>query len=268
MARIKVRLELNKGRTGAPLSKLGKIAEQAERFLKSLADEVNIDQKTGEWLAVNFRNGSVSYDAEFQGEVSPATAQSFNKHLLFAVDFDVDVDGANGLVTEATMAEFAALGRIIDPDEVIGVGIYNGGPKPKWRRVSYAQTARIRQLIETPVPAYGSLQGIIHSLQKEAIRPYFQLRELATDALVRCFYSGSQYDQVIGALKQKTAVLHITGGIKYDRRSRSAVELTVEQIDEAKILSPAEYETLFGSMPKFTGDLSTDEYLDFERGDG
>jgi hypothetical protein len=72
MARIKVRFELNKGRIGAPLSKLGDISRQTERFLRSLAADVRIEAKAEEWLAVNFRNGSVSYDAELQGEITPA----------------------------------------------------------------------------------------------------------------------------------------------------------------------------------------------------
>ena len=37
MARIKVRLIMNKGRHRAPMAKLGKISEQAEKFLKLLA---------------------------------------------------------------------------------------------------------------------------------------------------------------------------------------------------------------------------------------
>jgi hypothetical protein len=37
MARIKVRFSINKGRHGAPMAKLGKISEQAEKFLRLLA---------------------------------------------------------------------------------------------------------------------------------------------------------------------------------------------------------------------------------------
>ena len=238
VARIKVRFEINKGRTGAPLSKLGKIAEQAERFLRSLASETNIDQRSGQWLAVNFKNGSVAYDAEFQGDVSPVTAEILNKHLLFAVDFDADVEGVNGLVSDATMGELAGLGKLIDPDEVIGVGIYNGKAKPKWRRISYSQAERIRQRVEAPLPAHGSVQGIIHSLHKESVKPFFNLRELATETIVKCFYTVTQYGQVIEALKQRTAVLHIDGNINYDRRTRAPVDLRVERIVESKILSP------------------------------
>ena len=85
MARIRVRFELNKGRIGAPLNKLGKIAEQAERFLRALASDVQIEARADEWLAINFRNGSVSYDAEFQGEITPAEVDAFNRNLEFLV---------------------------------------------------------------------------------------------------------------------------------------------------------------------------------------
>ena len=149
MARIRLRFELNKGRVGAPLSKLGKIAEQAERFLKSLAAEVSIDQRGGDWLALNFDNGSVSYDAEFRGEVTPAQAALFARHLEFVVDYDPETEGAQGMVSPATFSEFAKMGTLIDPDEVIGLGIYRDGKrKPVWRQVSYAQAVAIRQEVE------------------------------------------------------------------------------------------------------------------------
>ena len=139
MARVKVRFELNKGRIGAPLSKLGDISRQAEKFLRLLAADVKVATKADEWLAVNFRNGSVSYDAEFQGEITPAEVDAFNRNLEFLADYDPDAEGANGLVSPATALEFARLGTLIDPDEVIGLGIYGRErSRLKWRRISYA----------------------------------------------------------------------------------------------------------------------------------
>ncbi|MFI5015266.1 MAG: hypothetical protein ACHQAY_23270 [Hyphomicrobiales bacterium] len=268
MARIRVRFELNKGRTGAPLAKLGKIAEQAEKFLKALAAEISIEQRAGDWLAVNFKNGSVSYDAEFQGEVSAGQAMLFNKHLEFVADYDPEREGPNGLVGPSTIAEFARMGSLIDPDEVIGVGVYRNGSKPIWRRISYAHAAAIRQEVEAPLPTYGGLQGIIHSLYKEARHPSFQLRELSTDALVRCFYIGTQYPLVAEVLQERTAIVNVAGDIVYDRVSRSATELKLERIEKARVLTPAEFESFFGSAPKFTGDMSTDQYIDEMRADG
>ena len=268
MTRIRVRFELNRGRTGAPLSKLGDISKQAERFLKALANDLAIDAKAGEWLAVNFKNGSVSYDAEFQGEISGAEADAFNRGLEFLAEFDPGSEGTNGSVTQATVLEFARLGSIIDPDEVIGLGIYGRGrTKPKMRLISYARTAEMRSEIETPILAYGSVQGIIHSLTKEVARPYFRIRELATGALVNCYYPGRLYDAVARALQQRTNVLHVDGQMKFDRTNRSITELVVERIETAKMLSPGEFEEFFGSCPGFTGDLTTEEWIDALRAD-
>jgi hypothetical protein len=263
MARIKVRFELNKGRTGAPLGKLGDISKQAERFLRALAVDFAIDAKSGQWLAVNFKNGSVVYDAEFQGDVTGAEADAFNRGLEFLADYDPQSEGANGSVSQGTIMEFARLGSIIDPDEVIGLGIYGRGrAKPKMRWISYAKTAEIRGEMEAPIPAYGSVQGIIYSLQKEVDRPFFRMRELATDALVSCYYPGRLYGDVARALQERTNVLHVAGEMTYDRVKRSISELKVERIETARILSPAEFEEFFGSAPQFTGAMSTDEWID------
>lgn len=268
MARIRVRFELNKGRTGAPLAKLGEISRQAERFLRALASDLAVDAKAGEWLAVNFKNGSVSYDAEFQGDVSGAAADTFNRSLEFLADFDPQSEGANGAVSHSTMMEFAKLGTIIDPDEVIGLGIYaRDRAKPKMRWISYAKTAEMRSEIEAPLPSYGSVQGIIHSLQKEAERPYFRVRELSTDVLVSCFYPSRLYSDVARALQERTSVLHVAGEMSYDRIKRAISEMKVDRIETARAMSPAEFETFFGSHPRYTGDLSTDEWIDQMRGE-
>ncbi len=269
MARIKVRFELNKGRIGAPLSKLGDISRQAERFLRALAADVRITGKAEEWLAVNFRNGSVSYDAEYQGEITPAEIDAFNRNLEFLADYDPASEGANGLVSPTTALEFARLGTLIDPDEVIGLGIYGRErTQPRWRRISYAKTAEMRAQLGAPVPVHASVQGVIHSLQKEAARPYFSLRELATAALVRCPYPTRLYSDVIDALRERTTVIHVAGDTIYDRATRGIVELRVERIKRAGMLSSEEFEQFFGSAPDFTGDLSTDDYIDAIREDG
>jgi hypothetical protein len=269
MAKIKVRFELNKGRVGAPLSKLGDIARQAEKFLRLLAVDVKITGRADEWLAVNFRNGSVSYDAEFQGEITPAEVDAFNRNLEFLADYDRDSEGANGLVSSVTALEFARLGTLIDPDEVIGLGIYGRErSKPKWRRISYGKTAEMRAQLEAPVASYGSLQGIIYSLQKEAREPYFRMRELATSALVNCFYPMRLYGDIVDALRERTAVLHVAGDTIFDRATRALTELKVERIEKARMLSTEEFDQFFGSVPGFTGDLDTDEYIDAIREDG
>ncbi len=126
----------------------------------------------------------------------------------------------------------------------------------------------MRARLEAPIPTYGSVQGIIHSLQKEVSRPYFSIRELATSSLVRCSYPIRLYGEVIDALRERTTVLHVAGDTTYDRTTRSIVELRVDRIEKARMLSSEEFEQFFGSASDFTGDLTTDEYIDAIREDG
>jgi hypothetical protein len=190
MAQLKLRIELNKGRAGAPLEKLGDITRQIDRFLRSVADDLKLEVKRGEWLAQNFRNGSVSYDVAFQVDVPESKVRHFNQCIEFVADYDPDAEGINGLVSDATLLEFGRLGERIDPDETIGLGIYAPDRKRlKWRRVEYRKASRIRQAIEIPIKSYGSVQGVFHAWLKEAQQPFFQLRELATENLVRCYYT-------------------------------------------------------------------------------
>jgi hypothetical protein len=269
MARIRVRFEMNRGRTGAPMEKLGEISRQAEKFLRSLAADVKLTVKKGEWLAVNFENGSVSYDAEFQGEVNEGTARAYLNGLRFVADYDADVEGTNGIVTDATLLEYARIGQIIDPDEVIGIGLYDGrSPKPKWRTITYNKTSQIRGQMEAPISSYGSVQGIIYSLIKEADKPNFRLRELATDHLVRCYYTTDQYPQVYTALRERSAVVHVSGNLTLDRITRTVTIMDVDRIDQAEALSGADFERFFGSSPLLTGDMETEEFIELARGNG
>ena len=117
------------------MSKLGKISEQAEVFLRALAADCEIVTHPGEWLAVNFKDGSVEYDAEFQGDVPPGTDEIFARNLAILADYDPENGGLNVGIKPATALHYAKIGALIDPDESVGVGIYpaKGKGKPKLR---------------------------------------------------------------------------------------------------------------------------------------
>ncbi len=259
MASVKLRLIVNKGRHGAPLSKLGKISEQLERFLKSLAADCKIETKPGEWVAVNFANGSVEYDAQYQGDVNPGAAQVFARGLEFIADYDPDREGLNGLVSAATAMEYARIGSLIDPDEDIGLGIYPilGGP-PKWRSITYGRMASIRREIETPLASYGAIQGILYAWFKEAQEPSFQVREMGTDALVRVRYPATLYSDVAKAVQERTTTLIVSGDMTFDRTTRLPLEVKAERIERIGMLAASEFEKLIGSSPDYEADFSDD----------
>jgi hypothetical protein len=262
MAQIKVRIELNKGRTGAPLEKLGDVARQFDKFLRSLAADLNLTAARGAWLAVNFRNGSISWDAALQDDITDAQVRHFNECLEFIADYDPDSEGTNRLVSNSTLLEFGRLGERIDSDEVIGIGVYSGGrSRLKWRRVEYSRASRIRRAIEEPIISYGSVQGLLHSVVLEARRPYFAVHELASEQVVRCYYEQPLYDDVVRAMAQRNAIIHATGDMKLDRASRTIGEMDVERIDHVQPLSDEEFQSFFGAAPQLTGELSTQDYI-------
>src|ERR1700737_2515547 len=74
MARLRIRLVFNPGRVGAPMDKLGEFSSQTERFLRAFSLDLGIAAKKGEWIAENFTNDSVSFDAEFAAPVPDEVA--------------------------------------------------------------------------------------------------------------------------------------------------------------------------------------------------
>lgn len=255
MAKLRVRFVLNKGRRGAPLGKLGLVAEQIEKFLRALTVDCGVQAKPGEWIAADFENHSVQFDAEFQGAVEVGTAQVFENRLEFLSDYDPERGGLNGVVREGTALEYAKIGELIDPDEEIGLGIlpFRGG-NPKWRTITYFKSERLKLQIETPIPAYGSFQGIIHAWFKEAKIPYVQFRELGTGQLIRVEYSGLQYDKIARAVRDRNMVLLIAGDCNYDPVTRTVLRLKLDRISDTTSISPEEFERLFGSFPEFRSD--------------
>lgn len=260
MAKLKVRFIVNQGRHGAPMAKLGRIAEQTEKFLRALASDTGVDAKPGEWLAADFENSSVAYQAELPREVSLAEAEIFSKNLEFLADFDPDAEGLNGMVSDHTALEYSKIGSILDPDEIIRMGVVQpNAKKPKWRDITYANLSTMRRQIEQPIHAHGSIQGLVHSWFKEAREPYFQVRELSTSDLIKVFYANEMYDKVAKSVQNRATTIIVSGKMSYDRVSRQAVELFAERIEAMGSLSSAEFSSLAGSSPNFSSDVLESE---------
>src|SRR3546814_7402050 len=88
MTQLRVRFVINQGRHGAPMAKLGQIAEQTEKFLRTFVNDLGLRAKAGEWIAADFKNSSVEFQAELPRDVSPAVAQIFSSGLEVLADFD------------------------------------------------------------------------------------------------------------------------------------------------------------------------------------
>lgn len=270
MARLRVRLRFNPGRTGTPMDKLGEFSSQTERFLRSLAGDLGLPIKKGEWLATKFSNESVAFDAEYPGAVPDRVAAQAADALNLITGAEPLEAVNRGPVSYGTAAEFSRIGRIMDPDEKFYVGLYRDGEESPddWREVTYRRAAEMRQLLDAPISSYGSVQGTMHAWHQGAAPPFFAVRELSTSALVRCNYKAFLHSKVYEAHEQPHAVVHVYGDMEWDRATRQIVTLEATRIDIEKPLTDFEFQKLVGSAPNFTGDLTTDEYIDWVRGDG
>jgi hypothetical protein len=61
MPLLRVKVVLNEGGEGVPLSQLTDIANEVENFLRYLADDAGIEVNRADWLARAFENKSVRF---------------------------------------------------------------------------------------------------------------------------------------------------------------------------------------------------------------
>lgn len=269
MSNLRLRLRFNPGRDGMPLDKVGEIAVQAEKFLRAFADGLGVDAKKGEWLAKRFENESVSYDAEFAHAVDSSVTDAGREVLALLTGDDPIAACSRGLIEYDVLSEFSKIGKSMDPDEVFYIGTYESdtAARPTWHPVKYRTTEDIRRFLETPFITYGSVQGIMHNWAFGASPPFFHLREVTTGDLVKCVCSVEQYRAIHEVTTEPNSLLNVYGDIQWDRGDDTMVQITVERVEGIQLLSPEDFDKLFGSMPDATGQLSTSEFIAKLRGD-
>jgi len=147
MARLRIRIELNRGGIGVPLHKLASVVEEAQKFFYLLAEDIHVDQTQGDWLGFDFGNESLNFTAEFVGPVTAEQVAAF--HAAF--------DGTTSL-RRTTIAQFARITESIEQDELIGFGLYmqdDGNEPTEWRCLSRRDALRITEEIQMLIEASG-----------------------------------------------------------------------------------------------------------------
>jgi len=147
MARLRIRIELNRGGVGVPLHKLASVVEEAQKFFYLLAEDIHVDQTQGDWLGFDFGNESLNFTAEFVGPVTAEQVAAF--HAAF--------DGTTSL-RRTTIAQFARITESIEQDELIGFGLYmqdDGNEPTEWRCLSRRDALRITEEIQMLIEASG-----------------------------------------------------------------------------------------------------------------
>ena len=151
MARLRVRLELNRRTAGVPLDKLVSVVEETRKFFHLLAEDVHIDAERGEWLASDFDTESLNFTAEYSGAVTAEQVNAFG--AAFA--------GATSL-RRATIAQFTRIADFLGEDELVGFGLFqsDGETEPsEWRCLSKRDAQRFGQEIHMLAQAAGETKS-------------------------------------------------------------------------------------------------------------
>jgi len=154
MARLRIRIELNRGGVGVPLHKLASVVAEAQKFFRMLGDDIQIDHTKGEWLGFDFDHESLNFTAEFVGPVTAEQVSAFNAAF----------DGTTSL-RRATIAQFAHITDAIGEDELIGFGLYlnEAGTEPgEWRCLSRRDALRIAEEIHLLIGAGEEVTPVSH----------------------------------------------------------------------------------------------------------
>jgi hypothetical protein len=266
MAHLRVRVELQRPSRGIEMSKLEKLSKEAQRVLRSLGEDLRIPS-AGTWVAQEFYNQGLGFDAVY--ETTDVDDLQVDQYVHALDDVSVvdeskrwEVPG----VSARTIVASAHLARLADDGETVRIGIYNdNSPEVTWRPLIKSRAEAIIEHYEETISYRGMLQGIIHSLYKESDPPYFDLRDIASRDLVKCEYEADQYDLVYAALKDKRAVVLVAGWINTRRSDRAISKVRVERIQPTTPIKQTELERFFGSSPGWTGDLTTEDFIDSVR---
>lgn len=270
MTKLRFRLSI-KPETGygVKLSQLGKVAEEASRFLDSLGQDLSVDLDSSDWLAVAPRKGSFAFDIVASREVPSRKAVSYRSSIARLAKRGRSNAKPPAKLRRETLLQYAKIGGSLGDKERIEIGFYeDGATKPTpIGSISREDSLSIVDSLGERVEYIGSAQGTIHNLNKGSSPAFFQLRELSSRSLIRCEFKPENYGAVVSALRNPNAVVLVSGLILASREHRSIDRIILYDLREAEDLSTEEFESLFGSAPNMTGDRTTEEFIDWMRGD-
>lgn len=264
MADLRIKIELNKGRKGIPLDKLAAITERTMRLLNMVAHDLGFSSPQHAWLAENFENGSVDFDCRFAGTLDEATLRFAQRALCTVFANDYTDPEMSVRIRPETRRQYARVAQPIDPDEVIGFGVYSNGERTphQWFQLTRKLADVIEEPLQTSRESFGEVQGIVHAFFKETDRPYLKIRELSTQQLVNCYFPPTLYRGAVEVMADPDAVVFVEGWVKEDAESGFATEIEVTDFRLAPEFSAEVYRATLGSLPDYTGSLSTAEFLE------
>lgn len=107
---------------------------------------------------------------------------------------------------------------------------------------------------------FGSVLGAINAWYTGSSPPYFNIRAIGSDSLVKCFYRPADHDTVHRLLKRRNAKVYVGGFVTFNMLTRRVEEVSAERFLEADTSDGIDPTALFGSVPNLTGELSPEDF--------
>lgn len=255
----------NEGGEGVPLSQLTDIAEEAEKFLRYLAEDAGIGVRRGEWLARNFKNESVRFDVEREAHISLEEAKEFNRKFEYVDLVKSEKRRLNGEVKHRTLVQYTKVAKALGPHEKIAFGLYRGEEEAPYRYAPLTKrdAEMLAGYLSEEVTYRGSIHGAIHNVGVEEL--WFHLRRSNSLDLVRCDFREPLYHDVIEALERRHARVYVHGLITARRVDRQVEKVRAEKIKVAPKMTDEQYQSFFGADPNYAGDISSIEFIERNR---
>jgi hypothetical protein len=262
MAQFRMRIHLEQGQKGIRLASLASLAGETQKFLRMVGEDVGVEGLQSDWIATDFKNGSLSFNVESMGTADEDQVVRFRHAVSNISSYEPQRQRQPAGIRSETIVQFAKIPTVVDAGESLRLGMYsNGTPTPEWVPLTKQHAVGVIEYFEDRTEYQGMVHGIVHSLYKEAEPPYFDVRDISTGQLVKCLFSPELYRQVVAMLTQKDAVVMVAGTIRARRSDRRIDEITVEKMEAAPSLSAEQFEQFFGCAPNLTGGKSTTRYI-------
>lgn len=261
MSGISLKVELNKGRHGIAMQKLAQIADETEKFLESLAEDLHLNKT--EWIADSFENGSLIFEIHYAGSADPAIISQGKKALTHLLNPKTKLEDLDYGISQKTFLHFALMAHPIDIDDSIGLGVRNNDFQYEMQPLTKQRALAIEQEANQSSQQYASFQGSINALFKENNSCW--LKDYLTGNRIVCHFNSQIYSQIWKLLERRDALVSVEGWLQV--KAGEGKSLRVESIEELPDYQEGDIEKFFGCDKSFTGDLTTGEFLDKVRGE-
>lgn len=267
MANFRIRVGINRGRGPVDYSDISSLTQEINQFLRLLGQDAGLSDDENRWTATHIKDGSF-LSTGIPGNVS-AQESSRMGMMADAILQGNSVEARDLGVREQTTLQFKKLAIKASKSVPIEFGLYKSSRAriPKWRAISVECAESLVANTQPFVDYEGAIQGVIHAWYKESSEPHFDLRERAKNALVRCYYTASLYEEILKSLVVPDAQIHVAGLLRANRIDRSIESIKVRRIKKPVAFSDSDFEQFFGSAPNLTGELDSASFVASVRGD-